>query len=522
MVGRNHWLICLAILFLALSHGGLYASSLPPWGLIDEQQHFHYVQHVAREQALPVAGDTYLSPEIIDSLFVTRRWETFHWPTPASQDPEELGLEGHSYQSYQPPLFYTLLAPLYAVLPGGMVAKLYSLRWIMVGLSLLTVWMAYRIAAEVFPQGKALPYLACFMLVMIPERTAAVSRVNNDVLLEVLATAFVWVLTRAMLRGLSVRRSQVLGLLLGLGVLTKTSMGVLAFSLPLVFWTNRRDSGLIASALWIGGITTSMLLPFVVRNMQLYGDFTGFAGFRQLNNAFGVFQAADVTWSSSLAAVWDLFRHFWVIWWKGASVGSNPVITISHIALALLSILSLATVLSNLRRSWKCRSWGKREAVVATYSVVILSYALAILISYFNGQVPVIQGRFLLPVIVPTVVLFCWGLQSCLGRKTLMPVALGVLSLIGVLSLFGNLLLYFYYWSAFTATAGPQSCTFLGERAAWNLFLTRFLSDKPPGVQMVLPWIMLLYLASLVSAAVLLVKTNLFCSDPCKPLCSKQ
>src|SRR5688572_7592509 len=93
------------LMLVAFFHGALYAAFLPPWGLIDEAQHLHYIQYIAEAQRLPVAGDLYLSEEIVDSLFATRRWETFHWTPPPAPDPQVMGLEGFSYEAYQPPLF---------------------------------------------------------------------------------------------------------------------------------------------------------------------------------------------------------------------------------------------------------------------------------------------------------------------------------------------------------------------------------------------------------------------------------
>lgn len=57
------------LLLLAFLHGSLYALFLPPWGLIDEAQHLHYIQYIAEKQAMPVAGELYLSDEIVNSLF---------------------------------------------------------------------------------------------------------------------------------------------------------------------------------------------------------------------------------------------------------------------------------------------------------------------------------------------------------------------------------------------------------------------------------------------------------------------
>ena len=154
----------LAILLgLAWLHGSLYAGLMPPWGLIDEAQHLHYIQHLAEGRGQPVVGETYLSPEILASQFATKRWEVFHWTTPTTADPVELGLEAHSYEAYQPPLFYWLMTPLYWALPGdilpgkrgsfGQCARLESKAQRAIRLELRGEVVAQANASRVSPRG---------------------------------------------------------------------------------------------------------------------------------------------------------------------------------------------------------------------------------------------------------------------------------------------------------------------------------------------------------------------------------
>ena len=373
----NCRLAWLAVFIVALLHGGLYASFLPPWALTDEEQHVHYIQHLVEKQALPVVGQTFLSPEIAASAFQAQRWKTFHWPAPTSPYPQDWGLEGHSYEGYQPPLFYALLAPVYAVLPPPLLIKVYGLRWAMVSISLVTIWLAGKITRELFPQQSHLPLVVGLLLAVLPERIAAVSRVNNDVLLEVLATAFIGVVTQTMLGGLSIRRAQWLGALLGLGVLTKASAAVLVLLLPVVFWANRSVSNWRQCVLWTFGLATVLIAPFIARNLWLYGDLTGFASFRTLNETLGVFSPPDLTPPSVLLAIGELFRHFWLIWWKGSHVKSNLVLEGIYIVLALLSVLSsvgLAQFISKQRPLWA----HQVTQVLVLYVLVIGGYAVAV------------------------------------------------------------------------------------------------------------------------------------------------
>ncbi|MFQ5987323.1 MAG: glycosyltransferase family 39 protein, partial [Dehalococcoidia bacterium] len=218
------------ILALYLIRGAIYATMLPPWDLIDEEQHFHYIQHIAEEHKLPVLGETYLSSEVVSSLFSTKRWMVHHWPSPDSEDPRRMGLEGFSYEAYQPPLFYFIGAALYLLLPDDTLSQLYCLRFAALAMGAMTVLLAYFTAAEISPSNKLLVYGVPLIITLIPEHTAAVSRLNNDVLLEVVASAAFLVLVRYV-KG-AMRSTIWLGFLLGLGILTKATVLLLTPIIP--------------------------------------------------------------------------------------------------------------------------------------------------------------------------------------------------------------------------------------------------------------------------------------------------
>jgi len=486
-----------SLVLLAIFHGGLYASYLPPWGLIDEEQHVHYIQLLAEEQSLPVVGQTYLSSDIINSLFETRRWEVFHWPTPVSREPREIGFEGHSYQGYQPPLFYILFAPLYAILPGDMLTKVYGLRWAIVALSLLTVWIAYRITRELFPQWPLLPYLVCLILVVLPERTASVSRVNNDVLLEIIAAAFIWVCVRIVLNGISARRSLWLGWLFGLGVLTKMSMAGLVIMVAFAFWSNRRRQGFWRYAALAIGMSTLVIAPLVARNFWLYGDGTGLSSFLIIRGRYDTVMNLETVVSASI----DLFRHFWVVWWKGASPASNPVLNVIWILLAGLSIWSAIGLTKFYLRQRKAGEQIERTQVVLMFVLAILGFGISTLGVYLLGVEPVIQGRFLLPVIVPLVILFCLGLYNGQYGNIALLATGCLLVVLDMLSLFGNLVPYYYYWSAFVDGGRPQPYSPLNLQEAMAMLYPRLLADKPVWLQPLLKWLVLLYVGTLAFVA---------------------
>jgi 4-amino-4-deoxy-L-arabinose transferase-like glycosyltransferase len=445
---------------------------------------------LAERQTIPRVGQTVLSPEIAASTILSGRWEHFHWPAPASQKPEDWGLEGQSYEGYQPPLYYLLLAPLFAALPGGILTKLYALRWASVGLSLLTIFFAYRIGRKLVPPQASFAYAACILLAIIPERIASISRVNNDVLLEVIGAALILVCTQAVLDQLSISRSRLLGLLLGFGLLTKSAAIVFLVPIAVTLWTARRRPRFWRHVAWVAGIAFLLVVPWAVRNLLVYGDPTGFGSFNKITN----FAPPVVTGQTIRDALWDLFRHFWLVWWKGARPGGNRLLTGFDFLLLVASVLSVVGIV----RSVCLRSCDKpRLQVIAMFALTVGACAVAVVTTYLRGQVPVIQGRFLLPAIVPAVILLAWGLWHVPHGRVVLAAVIGLLVLFGCLALFGNLLPFYYYWSVFASGHAPEPSALrtLGQR--WDLFYPRLLADKPVGLRPFLIWHVLGYVVIL-------------------------
>lgn len=487
-IQRNlYLLLCLAFL-----HGTLYAIYLPPWGLIDESQHFHYIQYIAENQSLPVmSNELYLSEEIIDSLFDTQRWQTFHWTPPVSADPLSMGLEGYSYETYQPPFYYLVMTPVYWALPQDILVKVYALRLVMVALSLITVWAMYRTAMLLFPRFLQLPFWAAFVLVAIPERTMATSRINNDGLLEVTAALFFLLLTYTLLKGVTVKRALLLGLLVGIAAWIKLPGGLLVVPLAFLFVFRRHHPQMMRSLL-AASIVVPMGLLLVVRNLWLYGGVTGFNAFDELHRLSPV----DTSLVGIAQTLFSLPNHFWVVWWKGGDVGTNWLITLFYIGIGVLVIVAWVRLLLHLRQRSLLKPQQKTLAEIAfIYLVSIALYSLALLSSYFEGMVPVLQGRFLLPVVLPVVLLVVWGLWLYPKREALCLGLATVLWGVSFFFLFGNLVPYFYYWSE--RVAGNIDHVVLYSWQGVVFVYQRALLDKPAFLSLWLIAVPLLCLVTL-------------------------
>ena len=104
--------------------------------------------------------------------------------------------------------------------------------------------------------------------------------------------------------------------------------------------------------------------------------------------------------------------------------------------------------------------------------------------TYFQGIVPVLQGRFLAPATAVYVLLFAYGWwQHQLGAKVLWGIAMGLFA-VSVLALWGNLLPYHYYWSSVNGALGALPVAGL-DRV--RLFWSNLVADKPPALAPLLP-----------------------------------
>ncbi len=257
-------------LVLGLSHIAI----LPPWEGFDENAHFSYIQQIADTGSLPTPGRAKLAKDVDDykqyapmpycyvPLFKDGEGYTYHsfFNAPRSSiqkaytaihvPPKKVRRyqPGHmlNWQTQHPPLYYILLAPVFKLTRGmALIDQIFWLRlfsylfaWAAL---LITVFGGYRLSHALGdPKRLAFkPWLAigtvCIPL-LFPSWFPEMARIGNDSLCA-LWMALLWLLLiRVHTVGKTYPVALMMGLLLGLGCLTK------AFFVPL-------SAGLIFSLL---------------------------------------------------------------------------------------------------------------------------------------------------------------------------------------------------------------------------------------------------------------------------------
>lgn len=378
------WLVPLFALFIAKQL--LLLAIIGPFTGHDEVDHFYYVARIADGAGLGVVGEV---------------------PLPDAAAPYKAYVADYPYNAevIQPPLYHVLLAPLYNVVPGGVLARLYTLRAVSVLLGTLALWLIYLIARMVFHD---VPFLRIGMPAVValqPQFSFEAAIVNHDILVILLFTATGYLLQRALRRAPGLRLSLLVGLVVGAGLWTKVSFGLVlpmvAVSLLLLAFDDRRARRPWMKNLFQRGLLTIVLpfvliIPWFVRSYDLYGDPTGAQRLREIPEygdqaqGYGEMLGSAAFWQGRLEDFWGnygwrqipfdpaMYQLIWIAW-----------------AVAALGLLSLA-----LRAVW--RRWTGAPPMLTRYqarSVLLWSVAVVSVIYgvLYIGTIQFTQSRFAFP-----------------------------------------------------------------------------------------------------------------------------
>jgi len=407
---RSERAILAVIVLVYIVLGILYAVMTPPWQVPDEPAHYNYVRFLVQERRLPVLSMGDYDQGYLDEA-TSRRFD------PA------LSIDPIRYESHQPPLYYLLAMPVYVLFRGALIPlRLFS---VLLGAGLPIV--AYLVGKQVYPD-QAWPGLgAAAFVALIPQHVAMSAGVENDVLAELILGLVLLELVRwlSLTEWGSIRRLTVVGVLVGLGLLTKISayiaipLALIAVLLKLRQAAHQgpssqsaRTAGIAVAALLIPALILS--LPWFIRNVAVYGhmDLTGL----KYHDRIVVGQLRTQDWiaehgwvSLPGAFLSTTFHSFWAQFgWMAVPIDARI-----YTALGMLSLLvCLGFVL------WLIDAWdGRRRPTPA--GILLACSALFTLASlvWYNLGLYQAQGRYLFPALIPLGIAWSLGLHQILGKQ---------------------------------------------------------------------------------------------------------
>ena len=443
---RRKWLLALILaLYLLITVG--YGRFNPLFEAPDEQHHFFTVLYVAENGRLPIAD--------LDEAWLRQ-------------------------EAAQPPLYYLLAAPLagngrsaqaqadiwpnphaalgdasaltnlnrFVPLPDPDYAPAaYRLRPLSALIGLGTLLCIYAAGRLLWPRQPEIALLAAGLVAFLPQFNFLHSAISNDVLVIFLASAAFWQLIRIWQSHASNGRLLLLGLTIGLTMLTKNA-GTLLLVYALGFlmvngqWSMVNDQQVTLKRLltvdnWrltIGNLLLVLIPALVVggwlwwRNWLLYSDVTATAPF--IAFAGGDRQASPLQvlgeWRSIWPSLFAVFGWFnlrppqWVYWvWDG-------LVLAALIGLLKSSIVNRQSSIANGQSSIVNRqsSIVNRQSSIA---LLLLGWPLLVYagLFLFMLQTEAAQGRLLFPAMLPLALGLAYGLSRWRWAGVV-PLALGL------------------------------------------------------------------------------------------------
>lgn len=424
--GCRGWSLAILLLFYALNQ--LWWFLVVPLGQApDEPDHADMVNYFLAEKRLPVLGETRQSRMAMEIRWKTvlATTEKLHIdPDDPRRGAEEEALkaitpaEGWIFDGFlmqaeagQPPLYYLLpafaLAPARNHLTGPGQWQLLRLWSILCGA--VAVWAAWLLGRWLFP-GK--PDFGGLLLggwtACLPMAAFVRSVVTNDALFFSLSALVFLFFVRW--RHYSHRRAVVMGVLVGLALLTKAS--ALALVPVALMWAFERSAGgsRIRNTLLTAGVMAALFLPYAVAaHVQGAFAYTSFVEkvFERLPEPLTAQEAWTKTWTILAADIPDSFfgRYEWYNL-------ERPMASRVTSAILLLGGV-LGMMLPGAGRS-RLEELRARLAVARGMIIFLLFLAMAAISGYQNARDvgnTTLQGRFFLIAQVPIglVLLLGWG-----------------------------------------------------------------------------------------------------------------
>lgn len=418
----------------------LYILIIPPWQSGDAPGHFEFVALTAEWQRLPTIDETW--PSLTREINASAQSQCAECFGNGRIDIDYLSradpplLLGPREVDYQPPLYYILLAPLYAALRGqSILVHYYALVFISGLMAVATVFLAGLTAQTLFPSDRLLQIAIPAFALFCPTQSFLAAAINNDNLATLISALGMLLLVWLFRYGF--RWTTALGLLAVavIGVLTKRS---LLFWAPLaimglgLYWVTLNlkrltDRQRVVMSGVIQGVIVALIVavPLSFFWPQLAGWLAwGLekAPIAKVRGVGFVYQAiaSGTYWTPKIleidrqSAVYTLITSWALFGWGNLWPAAGYTIISVVIGLACLGLM--AVIWRSAKDSQRLEPWQKNILGVFALSIV-LAFA-GILVVIVGLGVPgtwTWPGRYLQTLLIP------FGVFLALGLKELFP-----------------------------------------------------------------------------------------------------
>jgi len=355
--------------------GVLFALYTPLWQTPDEPAHYHYIAQI------PTIGLPTIETGDWDSAYLDALKSTKF----ADINPQTFATI--QYEDHQPPLYYLLATPVYAITNGNP----HAIRIFSVLIGMIIVWCAYGIGRLMFPNSPQIALGVAGFVAFHPQHLHIIASINNDVLAWALVGIFL-VLAITYLKTGNSRLPLFMGILVGIAFMTKaTAYFLLAIGL-LAILLKRKNLFLAIMQF----ISPAVILGLIwwIRNIAVYG-FPDFLGLRahdavvvgQLRTAERI---AELGFGGYLSEFMQTtYNSFW------GQFGWMAVPMPTWIYIGILALLIVAVVGFFIGKRDESPQRGVWLLLTATTLLAVVAYV------YYNSEFVQYQGRYMFPLLIP-------------------------------------------------------------------------------------------------------------------------
>ncbi|MCL7455271.1 MAG: glycosyltransferase family 39 protein, partial [Anaerolineae bacterium] len=436
---RSHLLLAgLLVVFVLLATW--YSLTIPLGEAPDEVPHFTYIRYLARSGRLPTTEEEHeaFQPPLYYALGAAL---TF-WIEDDPGAPFAVRANAH-YDVTDPraPKNLLLHTSAEAWPYRGWALAWHLVRLLSIALGAVTVWAAYQLGRVLFPAQPAVPLAMAALTAFTPQFLFMSAVVNNDNAATAFSALVLWQVAVLFQEGHCSalwKRSALLGLLVGLGLLSKANLiallPVVGLAVVVSSASCRTRAGDLGgpdprrrAILAAGGLALAFGLAalasgwYFVRNWILYGDPLGWSFLLEINaRREGPLTLDVLGWLFK-----GVFRSFWLGW-----IGIQFDEVIYWLIGAACAAGALGFGIWLLRR-WRTLGGGTRWTLLALGLQAAIT--LASLVQWTATVLGTDQGRLIYP-ILPAVMLVLVSGWAWWARGRSQPWVLGGLA-IGMLAL---------------------------------------------------------------------------------------
>jgi 4-amino-4-deoxy-L-arabinose transferase-like glycosyltransferase len=399
-------LLC-AFVVLALA----YSVIVPLGEAPDEVPHFAYVQFLAQQHRLPANEGAVLGESFQPPLFYVTGALTTFW---ISQDNFQV-IANPDFALDDPQAPNLLLHTRREALPNsGWPLAWHLVRVLSIAMGAVTVWATWQLAHEIFPGQRWIALGAASFVAFLPEFLIIRAAVNNDNLNVMLSSLGVLQLVRMLRQPLRAREGALVGVILGLAVLTKLS-GLVVWIFAAAIFLNLARQGrnnwrtVAASAALCFGIAFAILSPWMLYEQIQYSDPLGWSNILSTTPI----RSSPITLADAIAFERGLFTSFWGRFGGMLQLSMSDLI---YAGLGALVVLALLGWVGYARDALN----HKLESSVRSLFVLTCLFWLILLVAHVRFSLSVLgtdQGRQLFPGLPLLAVFLVVGLGRILGRS---------------------------------------------------------------------------------------------------------